>query len=109
LIHQLLQTGVGEVVITDGQDGAYSGNMDNVFHMASYPVKVTSKTGAGDAFSSGFLAAKMNGQDLAVCTQWGVANSCAVIQDIGAQKGLLDRKRLDAMIKKYKDIKPTSV
>ncbi|OGH87434.1 MAG: hypothetical protein A3J93_02785 [Candidatus Magasanikbacteria bacterium RIFOXYC2_FULL_42_28] len=109
LIHELLKLGPDEVVITDAARGAYAGNIDDVYHLASFPVKVVAKTGAGDAFSAGYIAAKINGHSPQVALQWGIANSCGVISAVGAQAGLLNRKELEKMIKKYSDIKPKKI
>ena len=109
LIHELLKLGPDEVVITDAARGAYAGNIDDVYHLESFPIKVVSKTGAGDAFSAGYLASKINGHSPQVALQWGIANSCGVISAVGAQAGLLNRKELEKMIKKYGDIKPNKI
>lgn len=109
LIHELLKLGPDEVVITDASRGAYAGNIDDVYHLESFPIKVVSKTGAGDAFSSGYLAAKINGHSPQVALQWGIANSCGVISAVGAQAGLLNQKELEKMIKKYGEIKPKRI
>lgn len=109
LIHELLKLGPNEVVITDAQRGAYAGNIDDVFHLESFPIKVVSKTGAGDAFSAGYLAAKINGHSPQIALQWGIANSCGVISAIGAQAGLLNKKDLEKMIKKYSMVNPKKI
>ena len=48
IIHKILTLGVKEVVITDAARGAWCGNEEEVWQMEAYPVKVISKTGAGD-------------------------------------------------------------
>jgi sugar/nucleoside kinase (ribokinase family) len=109
IIHKLLKLGPDEVVITDAAAGAYAGNIDDVYHLASFPIKVVSKTGAGDAFSAGYLAAKIHGHSPAVALQWGIGASSSVIQQIGAQAGLPDAKALQAIIKKYGAITPKKI
>ncbi|MFA6424095.1 MAG: carbohydrate kinase family protein [Candidatus Magasanikbacteria bacterium] len=106
IIHKLLELGAHEVVITDGANGAWAGNVDSVWYSESYPVKIVSKTGAGDAFSAGYLSAKLYGHDLPTCLTWGIANSCSVLGHFGVQDGLLDRNGLKKMIEKYSKIKP---
>ncbi len=108
LIHKLLALGVKEVVITDGVKGAWAGNMEEIWQMKPYPVEVISKTGAGDAFASAYVSARFYGHDIKHALTWGTANSCGVIGHVGAQSGLLDKERVEAMIKKYKDVKPKS-
>lgn len=101
LIHKLLAKGANEIVITDAQNGAWAGNEEEIYHLASYPVKVVAKTGAGDAFSAGYLSAKIFGHGLPTALTWGIANSCAVIGQYGAQNGLLDQAGMKKMVKKF--------
>lgn len=101
LIHKLLALGTDEVAITDGPRGAWAGTAEELWHLDSYPVKVVSKTGAGDAFSSGYLTARSLGRDIPHALEWGIANSSGVISQHGAQTGLLDRPGILAMIKKF--------
>ena len=109
IIHALLETGCQEVAITDAAKGAWAGNEENIYKIASFPVKVVSKTGAGDAFSSGYLAARMKDHDLATALSWGIATSCSVIGAVGAQTALPDEKELSAMLNKYTDIRAVEV
>ncbi|MFA7653944.1 MAG: carbohydrate kinase family protein [Candidatus Magasanikbacteria bacterium] len=109
IIHKLLSLGAREVAITDAGNGAYGGNSENIWKMASYPITVVAKTGAGDAFSSGYMSGRVLGHDIAHALQWGVANSCGVIGQTGAQKGLLDKSGIKRMIEKYTNINPTKI
>jgi sugar/nucleoside kinase (ribokinase family) len=109
LIHKLLELGAHEVAITDAANGAWAGNIDSVWHMNSYPVKIVSKTGAGDAFSAGFLSAKIYGHNLAACLSWGIANSCSVLGHFGVQNGLLDKNGMKKMIGQFSKIKPIEI
>ena len=106
LIHKLLALGAREVVITDAANGAWAGTIEDIYHMGSYPVPIVSKTGAGDAFSAGYLSAKIYGHDLPTCLTWGIANSCSVLGHFGVQNGLLDKKGIQKMIEKFSKIKP---
>lgn len=109
LIHGLLKMGVKEAVITDGESGAWAGNDDVIFKMKAYPVRVIGKTGAGDAFSAGYLAARFYGHDINHALAWGTANSSSVIQHIGSGSGLLDKDSLLKMIEEKKAIQPLEV
>lgn len=105
LIHLLTQIGAKEVVITDAERGAVAGDDDEVWQIKSFPVKVVAKTGAGDAFSSGYLAARFYEHDMAAALLWGIANSSNVIGQYGSQKGLLDKNGIKKMSDKFPDIK----
>ncbi len=109
LIHELLTLGTKEAVITNGGEGAWAGNTEGVWRCASFPVEVVSKTGAGDAFSSGYLAARFYDHDTSTALSWGIANSCAVISSFGPEKNLLNKKEVIKMISKFSSIKPRAV
>lgn len=109
LIKNLLNLGVKEVAVTDAARGAYVGNNKELWYCPSFPVKPIAKTGAGDAFSSGFINAKINGQNNADALLWGVANSCSVILQTGAQNGLLDKSGIKKALKKYPNIQPKKI
>ncbi|MDD2758111.1 MAG: carbohydrate kinase family protein [Patescibacteria group bacterium] len=106
LIHELIQLGAEEVVITDAAAGATAGNVDEIWTMPALPVTVVAKTGAGDAFSSAYIAARIYDHDIPHALAWGAANSAGVISDFGAQKGLLDVKGIKKMSEKFPNIKP---
>jgi sugar/nucleoside kinase (ribokinase family) len=58
------------------------------------------RTGAGDAFASTVVAALSLGEPLEKALLWGPINSMAVVQEVGAQKGLLTRAQLEDFITK---------
>lgn len=109
LIHGLLKHGAQEVVLTDGIRGSWVGTKDGIWHLGIYPVTVTAKTGAGDAFSAGYLAARHHGHDPAVSLEWGTANSTSVIQYHGPHRGLLTYEQATALSKKFPTVKPQKV
>jgi sugar/nucleoside kinase (ribokinase family) len=109
IIHEMIMKGPKEVAITDAGRGAWAGTESNIWHLDSFPVEVVAKTGAGDAFSSGYLAARIYGHDIATSLSWGISNSCSVITAYGAQKNLLDKNGINKMITRYGKIKPQRV
>ncbi len=106
LITHLHTIGVGMVVVTDGHKGSYASNGTHTYTMSRFPVSAISRTGAGDAYASGFLAAHLQGQDIETAMRWGTANAASVVQQFGGQTGLLTEKKLFTLIKKYSSIKP---
>lgn len=94
LIEKLLKTGLKKIVITDGAEGAYVGDNQNVYHLGINETEKIETVGAGDAFVSGFLNTYIEDQDLEKGLAWGIANSGAVLTQIGSTKGLLKRKEL---------------
>lgn len=106
IFNKLLNLGVREVIITDAERGAYAGDEDELWHMPIYPTKVVSKTGAGDSFSSGYLAARINNHDIHTALCWGTALSGSVVANPGPQSGLLNTNEIIKIIEKYPKIKP---
>ncbi|MCF7816129.1 MAG: carbohydrate kinase family protein [Candidatus Pacebacteria bacterium] len=88
-------------VITDGPNGAFALDGDTVWFMPMYPdpKEPISRTGAGDAFSSTFTSAIILGHDVKTALAWGPINSMSVVQQIGAQAGLLTREKIEEYLK----------
>ena len=106
-IKSLQALGIETIVVTDSMRGAYAASATTRLHMPAYPIAATAKTGAGDAFASGFLSQYIKGKELSYCMQAGTANASGVIEKIGAHKGLLTARTLTKRIKTYANIKPT--
>ena len=96
------------VVITDSYNGSYACDDKSAYFMPIYDVKAVGKTGAGDAFASAFLSAIILNKDIPTAMQWGTANSASVIQQIGAQKGLLNKKGVEEMVRQFDKVRPTT-
>lgn len=90
------------VAITDGPNGAYSYDGMHMFYIPMYPdpAPPVERTGAGDAFSSTFTTALALGLPVEQALLWGPVNSMSVVQYVGAQKGLLTRKKLEEWLAK---------
>lgn len=109
IIRKLLTLGAKEIAITDAEKGAYAGDNHNIWSIPSFPVKVVAKTGAGDAFSAGYIAARQYGHDIPNALNWGIANSCSVISSLGSHTKLLEKDNIKNYIKKYGEIKPKKI
>jgi ribokinase len=88
------------VVITDGTNGAYAYDGTTTWKVPMYPDarQPYERTGAGDAFASTVVAALALGKPLEEALMWGPINSMSVVQDVGAQKGLLTREQIEKYI-----------
>ncbi len=102
LFDRLHQLGPKVVVITDGPDGAYASDGENRFKMPPYPDPAPpfERTGAGDAFSSAFVAAIAKGSNIEGALQWAPINSMSVVQKVGAQAGLLTQRGISELLEK---------
>lgn len=88
-------------VITDSKNGATCDDGNGIKHQPSYSDErpVADKTGAGDAFASGFLSAIFYGKPAEVALKWGVVNAGSIIKEIGTTKGLRTKNEIEDIIK----------
>ncbi|HBF67282.1 MAG TPA: hypothetical protein DDW36_02550 [Candidatus Magasanikbacteria bacterium] len=98
LLHKLHQGGVRIAVITDGVNGSYASDGQQAWHMPMYPYPAKERTGAGDSYATGFVAARAYGVDVPTAMKWGSANSASVVLMVGPQDGLLTKKAIEAWI-----------
>ena len=98
-IHKL---GPRIVLITDGPNGAYSYDGEEMLHIPMYPdpAPPVSRTGAGDAFASTFTVMRALGKSVREALTYAPINSMSVVQKIGAQEGLLTLPELETWLKK---------
>lgn len=88
------------IVITDGKNGAYTSDNDNQLGIKIFPAhKVVDPTGAGDAYSTGFLASYLQDGDISQALRWGIINSSRVIEQYGAQTNLQTRSQIEKTLK----------
>lgn len=108
LLRRLHECGVRIVVITDGINGSHAFDGTTHWHLPIFPDprKVVERTGAGDAYSTGFLGALAAGKTIPDAMLWGSANSRSVVQHIGAQEGLQTRNQIQYCIRKYPNVRP---
>lgn len=106
LLRKLKELGPQFVVVTDGKNGSFASNGNAGWTMPIFPAEVVEKTGAGDSFATGVVAALAYGHPIEEALRWGTANSTGVIQKIGPQTGLLTLPEMKKMLKKYARIKP---
>lgn len=105
----LYSLGAKTVVITDSHRGAFAYDGNELLHMPAYPIEPIAKTGAGDAFASGFLSAQHYGKSLETSLEWGSANAAGVIQKVGAHEGLQKKAGITKLMKKYPKVVPQKV
>lgn len=105
LLDRMHALGAKIAVITDGPDGAYASDGHQRLKMPLYPDPAPPKerTGAGDAFSSTFIAALAKGNTIEGALQWAPINSMSVVQQVGAQAGLLTEKELEEYLQNSPD------
>jgi len=89
LIRRLLNY-VPVVIISDGPNGVTASDSKTIVRAGMYEdVKVVDRTGAGDAFGSGFLSQWVQNRSLKDSIVFASANSTSVVTKIGAKAGIL--------------------
>ncbi|MGC8896206.1 MAG: carbohydrate kinase family protein [Candidatus Bathyarchaeia archaeon] len=68
----------------------------------AYSVKVADTTGAGDAFSAGFITAQLEGKNLEDSVEFANATANLKITRVGA-RALPNRKAVERFLKKRKE------
>ncbi len=104
LLRKLADLGPKRVIITDGKNGSYGFDGEQVYQVGLFPAKLLEMTGAGDAYASGITAGVFYGNNLTESMRWGSANSAGVVEEVGPQKGLLKKKKMDDVLKSEKKI-----
>lgn len=78
------------VIVSDGPNGVCASDGKTIVKAGMYQdVRVIDRTGAGDAFGSGFLSQWAQGKSLADSIVFASANSTSVVRYIGAKTGIL--------------------
>lgn len=99
LLRKLHEMGAKRIGLTDGKRGAWAsdGSMSlfcaPIFHEQECAVDTT---GAGDAFSSAFLAAWIRFSDMERALRYGIANGVNTTRYYGANGGLLSTEDIES-------------
>jgi len=105
LLDALHESGPEIVIITDGARGVYCADAtQKIFMEADARVKACESTGAGDSFGSGFISGLMMGKttDILYALDVGMTNAESVIEQVGAQAGILKRSQVASLKKRAK-------
>ena len=83
---------VPTVIVSDGPNGVMASDGKTIIRAGMYEdVKVVDRTGAGDAFGSGFLSQWAQRKSLKESIVFASANSTAVVTKIGAKTAILHK------------------
>ena len=79
-------------MVTDGPNGAMVKDTEGKIYYAGVPNSpVVERTGAGDAWSSGFVSEFFRGGNIEKAIQFGTANASSVVTKFGAKEGILKK------------------
>jgi len=98
--NEILKRGPKIAVVTNGEEGVYVATNGNIYFHPSIETKTISTLGAGDSFSSCFIANIALGKSVEESTVAGIINSSSVISHLDAKTGLLSKKELEKQLKK---------
>lgn len=105
LSYKLAEMGAKIVVITNGRHGSYALDKEGKFyHEGMYPMEPVERTGAGDAFASGFVAAVVQGENVETAMRWGSVNSACVVAVVGAEAGLQTKEEMKHRLEHYRTV-----
>lgn len=97
-------------VMTDGPKGSYAFDGETAwFHETLEPTRVVERTGCGDSYATGFLAAMHYGKSVAEAMTWGTVNAAGVLQKIGPQDGLQTKEQILKVIKQRPKFGPQKI
>lgn len=111
LLKRIHALGPKIVIITYGKKGAKAYDGKSFYEVGSLDVVRIDSTGAGDAFSTGFIGKLMtdkidfsniDSDIIAEALRWGIFDSNSVITKIGAQPGLLTLQGMEKSSVEYK-------
>ncbi len=87
------------IIVSDGPNGVMASDGKTIVRAGMYEdVPVVDRTGAGDAFASGFLSQWVQGKSLKDSIVFASANSTSVVTKTGAKSGILRKNaKLHAM------------
>ncbi len=99
LMMHIRQLGPEVIVVTDGKKGSYAlDDTGKFYHQGIHEGEIVERTGAGDAYATGFLAASFFDLSIPQAMDWGSWNAASVVSKVGAQAGLLTKEQMEERI-----------
>ena len=81
----------GIFVMTKGPEGVVVSDGQNVYRAGVPGSPIVERTGAGDAFSSGFVSEYIRSGDVSKAIQFATANASSVVTQYGGKAGILKK------------------
>ncbi len=109
MMKQIKSTHAKIVILTDGRKGAYAFDGKMYYVCPEFPAKVTSTLGAGDAFSSTFVATLEDSNwNIEKSLKFASVNAASVVEHFGAQEGFLTFAQIEEKLLNYPEFKVIS-
>jgi ribokinase len=90
--------GVKKVIITWGKQGVYANDGQQERHFPIIQVKAVDTTGAGDAFSGGFVVALAEGRDFFTAAEFGNVVAGLAVTRFGTAPAMPYREEIDSFM-----------
>lgn len=102
-----INSGVGRItIITDGKHGVYAFDGTTYYHCGEFPATVVSTLGAGDAFSSTFVASLIKkGGNIEKSLMYASVGAASVVEHFGAQDGFISFEEMKSRLEKHPEFK----
>ncbi len=88
--------------VQNGAKGSIISDGKRVWKIDAFDVKVVDTTGAGDAYSAGFISGYLRGFDIKTCGILGTATAAIKIQKLGGREGLPTLSELSNFLEERK-------
>jgi ribokinase len=98
---ELLESGVGTVILTLGERGALLAQGNKMQVIPAFDVKAVDTTASGDAFMAGLAVALAEGKGLEEAVRQGNAAGGLAATKLGAQPSLPTRQAVERLLAKY--------
>src|SRR3989344_2625259 len=109
VLSKLITLGPRLVVVTDAEHGSFASDGQKFLKAPVFPTKLVEKTGAGDAYACAFVTALIHNKSMEDAMIWGTVNASHVIQEIGAQNGLMSRVDIEEHRKTVPELVATTL
>ncbi len=97
----------GIVAITSGPKGVTVSDGKFIYRAGTFKEKkLVDRTGAGDAFGSGFVSGLIKKNNIEYAIRFATANATATVEELGATEGLLEKGEFDKSAR-FKNLKIT--
>jgi ribokinase len=101
IVGSLKALGPEYVVVTDGAKGAYAYDGKQLDVTPAFPTDFKEATGAGDAFSAGFLGAILKGKTHREALLWASVLASSAVEHVGPTKGLISHTEIIKRLKEH--------
>lgn len=88
--------GVEQVILTLGSEGSQVLTPQGAFYIPIVPANMVDTTGAGDAYTAGFLTGLWHGYEPLICGRLGATAAAFAVEVVGCQTNLPDWSQLQS-------------